>query len=82
MKKKPLPTGDALKKKAQEYGIPLLTRVGLNTQQQAVRSDDELQHDIREHERSVRDSKTWIIALTSAIAAVLSAIAALIAVLK
>jgi len=43
-------------------------------------SDYELQRRVQEAERSLRESRLWILAIISAIASVLSAVAAIIAV--
>ena len=73
--------GDALEKRADELGVP---KDGPFTHSVATRrvSDVELQRRVIEAERSVRESKLWLIATISAIASVVSAVAAWVAVLK
>jgi len=74
--------GDRLEERARELGVD--TGGGLRTQSSSGRSprasDYELQQRVSDAERSIRESRLWVLALVSAIASVLSAIAALIAV--
>lgn len=76
--------GDELEKRAKELGVD--TEGGPITQSVSghhKRADDaELQRRVIEAERSIRESKLWIIAVISAVASVFSAIAAIIAVTK
>ena len=79
MRQKPLLTGGALKDKATALGIDLMeTRNKGRFQKQP----EDLQREIREHERSIREGRLWIIAVVSAAASVLSSVSAFIAVLS
>ena len=77
-------TGEALESRARELGVDV--EGDLRTQSSSGRapraSDYELQRRVLEAERGVRESRLWILAVISAIAAVLSAAAAMIAVWK
>jgi hypothetical protein len=74
--------GEALEQRARELGADI--QGGPITQSisgRHKRADDfELQKRVLEAERSIRESKLWLIALVSAIASVVSALTALIAV--
>ena len=92
----PLVTGVALREKAQSLGIDLLDHRGRITREVEFTTKDgiklpqdypaktgaELQQEIREHERSIREGRLWIVAVLSAVASIISAIAAMIAVLS
>ena len=81
---KKLLEGDALEKRARELGIDI--QGGPITQSVSGRhkraDDTELQRRVIDAERSIRESRIWILALLSAIAAVISAITAIIAVIQ
>jgi hypothetical protein len=64
-----LKTGDALKKEAEKYGVSLSELGG-------PENWAELQKRVMEAKRFSRESKYWIIALSSAIASIFSAAAA------
>jgi hypothetical protein len=76
--------GDALEQRARQLGVDIqgepITQSSAGRQRRA--SDYELQRRVMEAERSIRESKLWILAIISAIASVLSAAAALLAVSK
>jgi len=76
--------GEALKKRAREWGCDI--QGGPITQSVSGRhkraDDAELQRRVIEAERSIRESKIWLLALLSAIASVVSAVTAIIAVMK
>jgi hypothetical protein len=76
-----LSQGDELEKRCVELGVsvegPPLTQSSSGRLPRA--SDFELQRRLLEAERSVRESKLWLLALVSALASVLSAAVALIA---
>lgn len=74
--------GDELEKRARELGVDV--EGDARTQSSSGRAprapDHELQRRVSEAERSVRESRLWILALISAVASVLSAAAAIVAV--
>jgi hypothetical protein len=74
--------GEALEQRARKLGVDI--QGGPITQSisgRHKRADDyELQKRVIEAERSIRESRLWLIALISAIASVLSALTALLAV--
>jgi len=74
--------GDDLEKRARKLGVDV--EGDARTQSSSGRAprapDYELQRRVSEAERSVRDSRLWILALISAVASVLSAAAAIVAV--
>jgi hypothetical protein len=76
--------GDALEQRAREIGVD--TQGGPITQSSSgrhKRADDyELQKRVLEAERSIRESRLWLIALVSAIASVVSALTALLVVFR
>ena len=76
--------GNQLEKRARELGID--TQGDPITQSTAGRhkraTDAQLQRRVIETERSIRESRLWIIAVIAAMASVFSAIAAIIAVAK
>ena len=76
--------GKALEEYAKKLGCDL--QGDLITQSSCGRhpraSDCELQRRVIEAERSIRESRLWVIALISAIASVVSALTAIIAVLR
>ena len=74
--------GEALEKRARELGVDVQGGpITQSTSGKRNRADDyELQKRVIEAERSIRESKYWLIALISAIASVISALAALLAV--
>ena len=76
--------GDQLVQRARKLGVDVVgaprTQSSSGCAPQAP--DYELQRRVIEAERSIRESRLWILALISAIAAVLSAMIALIAVMK
>jgi len=76
--------GDELERRAVELGIDIQgDAVTQSSSGRHRRADDaELQRRVLEAERSIRESRLWILALTSAIASIVSAAAALVAVLK
>jgi hypothetical protein len=76
--------GDELERRAVELGIDIQgDAVTQSSSGRHRRVDDaELQRRVLEAERSIRESRLWILALTSAIASIVSAAAALVAVLK
>jgi type IV secretory pathway component VirB8 len=77
--KKKLLEGKALEERAKELGCYFS---GPDTIMLPVGSDWELQRRVIEAERSIRESRLWIVALISAIASVVSALTAIIAVLR
>jgi hypothetical protein len=76
--------GDALEQRACEIGVD--TQGGPITHSSSgrhKRADDyELQKRVLEAERSIRESRLWLIALVSAIASVVSALTALLVVFR
>ena len=76
--------GDALEQRAREIGVD--TQGGPITQSisgRHTRADDyELQKRVLEAEKSIRESRLWLIALVSAIASVVSALTALLVVFR
>lgn len=74
--------GEILEARCRELGIDI--EGGPRTQSSSGRSprasDYELQHRLVEAERSIRESRLWLIALISSVASVCSAIVAIIAV--
>jgi hypothetical protein len=73
-----------IEERARELGVDVSGE--LRTQSSSGRSprapDFELQRRVIEAERSIRESRLWILAVISAVASVLSAIVALVAVMK
>ncbi len=71
--------GDELEKRAIELGVDTQgSPITQSVSGRHKRADDcELQRRVFEAERSMRESKLWIIALVSAVASVVSAITAL-----
>jgi hypothetical protein len=76
--------GDDLERRAQELGVDIQgDAITQSSSGRRPRADDaELQRRVMDAERSVRESRLWIVAFVSAIASVISAIAAWIAVMK
>lgn len=76
--------GELLIKRAKQLGIDIQGESIFQSAsgKKALASEYELQRRVIEAERSIRESKLWLIALISAIASVASAVVALIAVLK
>jgi len=76
--------GDVLEQRARQLGVDIqgdpITQSSSGRQSRA--SDYELQRRVIEAERSIRESKVWILAIISALASVISAAAALLAVSK
>jgi hypothetical protein len=76
--------GAELERRAQELGVATegdaITQSASGRRRRA--DDTELQRRVLDAERSVRESRLWLLALLSAIASVVSAIAAWIAVLR
>jgi hypothetical protein len=74
--------GNELEKRARKLGVDVTGE--LRTQSSSGHAprapDHELQRHVADAERSIRDSRFWILAVISAVASVLSAIAAFIAV--
>ncbi len=75
--------GNALEQRAKQLGVDITgdTFIGTSSGVRSRASDYELQHRVIEAERSLRESRMWLLALISAIASVASAAAALLAVL-
>jgi len=77
-------TGDELEKRCRDLGIDiegdLIFQSASGRRLRAA--DHELQRRVQEAERSIRESRLWLLAVISAIASVLSAAIALIAVMK
>lgn len=75
---------DELERRAQELGVDIQgDAITQSSSGRRRRADDaELQRRVLNAERSVRESRLWLLALLSAIASVVSAIAAWVAVLK
>jgi hypothetical protein len=73
--------GEALEKRCVELGVSIegLPRTQSSSGNAPRASDAELQRRLLETERSVRESRLWLVALISAIASVLSAAVALVA---
>lgn len=73
--------GEDLHKRCIELGIDIegSSRSRSSSGSSPLASDFELQHRLFEAERSVRESRLWLLALVSAIASVLSAAVALVA---
>jgi len=76
--------GDDLERRAQELGVDIQgDSITQSSSGRHRRADDaELQRRVLDAERSLRESRLWLLALLSAIASVVSAIAAWIAVLR
>jgi hypothetical protein len=76
--------GDELERRARELGIDIQgDPICQSSSGRRKRADDaQLQQRVIEAERSIRESRLWIIAVISATASVFSAIAAVIAVAK
>ena len=74
--------GEALEQRARELGVDIQAApITQSISGRHKRADDhELQKRVIEAERSIRESKLWIIALISAIASAASALIALLAV--
>src|SRR5271166_667922 len=76
--------GEILEKRCRELGIdtqgPLRTQSSSGSIPRA--SDYELQRRLIEGERSIRENRTWIVAVVSAIASAISAAAAFVAISK
>ena len=74
--------GDELEKRAIELGIdiqgPAITQSSMGRQKRA--DDSELQRRVIEAERSLRESRLWLLTVISAIASVISAATAIVAV--
>ncbi len=74
--------GDELEKRAIELGIDIqglpINQSSMGRQKRA--DDSELQRRVIEAERSIRESRIWVIALISSIASLVSAATAIIAV--
>lgn len=81
---KKLLQGEQLVEKAKQLGVDIQGErlYQSSSGREKIASDYELQRRIIETERSIRESKLWLVALISAIASVVSAIVALVAVLK
>jgi hypothetical protein len=81
---KKLLQGEQLVEKAKQLGVDIQGEYLYQSSsgREKIASDYELQRRIIETERSIRESKLWLVALISAIASVVSAIVALVAVLK
>ena len=77
-------TGEALESRARALGVDIEgePRTHSSSGRAPRASDYELQRRILEAEQGIRESRLWILAVISAIAAVLSAAAAMIAVWK
>ena len=85
VKMKKLLQGDDLEKRAKELGVVLMGEDMPTTSMVGVpmRADDaELQRRVQEAERSIRESRLWLLALLSAISSIISAAAAWLAVLS
>ena len=78
---KKLLIGDELERRAKELGIDIQgDPITQSISGRRPRADDyELQRRVIETERSLRESKLWILALLAAIASIISAITALVA---
>ncbi|MBU1110368.1 hypothetical protein KKB83_02030 [Patescibacteria group bacterium] len=76
--------GELLVKRAKQLGIDIQGEPIYQSAsgRKSIANEYELQRRVIEAERSIRESKLWLIALISAIASVASAIVALIAVLQ
>jgi hypothetical protein len=76
--------GKALEQRAQELGVDIMgDPITQSSVGRAPRAPDwELQRRVIEAERSLRESRLWILALVSAVASLASAISALIAVAR
>jgi hypothetical protein len=74
--------GEELEKRARALGVDVEgdTRTQSSSGRAPRAPDHELQRRLSEAERSIRESKLWLLAVISAIASVLSAAAAIIAV--
>ena len=81
---KKLLQGEQLVERAKQLGVDIQGEhlYQSSSGREKVASDYELQRRIIETERSIRESKLWLIALISAVASVISAIVALVVVLK
>jgi hypothetical protein len=73
--------GNKLEQRCRELGINIQgsPRTQSSSGDNPRASDYELQRRLIEAERSIRENRTWIVALLSAIASVVSAITALVA---
>ncbi|MBZ0150311.1 MAG: hypothetical protein IT456_19810 [Planctomycetes bacterium] len=74
--------GEALEKRARALGVDVEgdPRTQSSSGRAPRASDYELQRRVQEAERSLRESRLWVLAIISAAASVLSAVAAIIAV--
>jgi hypothetical protein len=68
---KKIPQGDALKKLANDLGVSFHASAGASGTNEAI-----IQERVLSATRERRDSKTWILALVSAVASALSALGA------
>jgi hypothetical protein len=78
--------GDALTERCQKLGIDTMGEyMNAKEMQGRIRSpratDAELQQRLHDYERSVRESRMWVMALISALASLASAVVAVVAVL-
>jgi len=74
--------GEALVKKCEELNIDTLgERIYKSSLGRFNATDSELQQRLTEYKRSKRESRLWIIALISSIAAIVSAATAIVAVI-
>ncbi len=78
-------TGDALEQRCRELGIDTLgdtqSTKEIHGQIRLRATDEQLQRRLLEFERSVRESRMWMLALVSSLASLCSAVVAVIAVL-
>lgn len=76
--------GDELERRAQELGVDIQGEaITQSSSGRRRRADDaELQRRVLNAERSIRESRMWLLALLSAIASIVSALAAWVAVLR
>ena len=76
--------GDQLEQRARELGVDVVgePRTQSSSGRAPRASDNELQRRVIEAERSIRESRLWMLAVISAIASVISAIIAFVAVAK
>lgn len=84
MKTNKLLEGEALEKRAIELGCDIQgSPITQSVSGRHKRADDaELQRRVIEAERSIRESRLWILAVLSAIASIISATTAIIAVIS
>jgi hypothetical protein len=76
--------GDALERRARDLGVDIegdpITQSSMGRAKRAA--DYDLQRRVMDAERSVRESRLWLLAVIAAVASVVSAVTAIIAVAR